>query len=330
MQRGIILPMLVACMLVSGCISPLNFQKGSVHVTSSPSPAEVYLDDEYHGTTPCTITNVEPGSHSLEVRSPGYQDWSSSISVPRDLTEVEATLTPLSSSPVPSPAPHTPVPASPTVVLPPAVVSTPVPPTPVLPTLIPKDPDKNVQLTIGSDKESYPPGEQVVFSGTCRGSDTVILKLYGPGRYLDGIEMVKKPVLDNHKWVYSWNPGNSAKPGVYTMYVYNSQHTVSERTGVTIQGSIITITVNNHDFIIGNPVTISGTCRGSDDVVVTVFGPGGYANGVVLGYPDVLSDNTWSYTWNPGYSLDPGTYTLVIEDTQKTTSNIVSIVAHSG
>ena len=330
MQRGALLSLLITTILVLGCISPLNSGKGSVQVTSLPSRAEVYLDNEYRGTTPCTINNLEPGSHSIELRSPGYQDWSSRISVSRDVTNVEATLTPLSPSPVPSPVPKTPVPTSPAIVEQPPVVSTPVPPTMVLPTLIPKDPDQKILLTIESDKGSYFFGEPVEFSGTCRGSDTVILKLYGPGRYSDGVELVKKPVLDNHKWEYTWNFGNAARPGLYTMYVYDSRNTVSERTGVTIRESVITITANNHDFIIGNPAIFSGTCRGSDAVVVTLFGPGRYVNGVILGYPDVLADHTWSYTWISGNSLDPGTYTLNVRDTQKTTSVNVSIVAHNG
>jgi hypothetical protein len=329
MQRGVLLSLLIAAILVLGCISPLNPGKGSLHVTSLPSRAEVYLDNEYRGTTPCTITNLEPGSHTIELRSQGYQDWSSRISVSRDVTNVEATLTPLSPSPVPSPVPQTPVPASPAIVVQPPVVSTPVPQTPVLPTLIPKSPDQKIQLTIESDKESYFLGEPVEFSGTCGGSDTVILKVYGPGKYLDGVELVKEPVLDNHKWGYTWNFGNAARPGLYTMYVYDPRNTVSERTGVIIRESVLTITANIHDFVRGNPVIFSGTCRGSDAVVVTLFGPGPYSNGVILGYPDVLADHSWSYTWTPGTSLDPGTYTMNVRDTQKTISVNVSVVAHN-
>jgi len=72
--------MLVLSVFLCGC-STLPEKTGSVKVTSSPSGADVYLDNEYHGTTPATITAVPAGNHTVEIRQSGYETWSTSITV---------------------------------------------------------------------------------------------------------------------------------------------------------------------------------------------------------------------------------------------------------
>jgi hypothetical protein len=72
---------LVLGVFLCGCTTPLPDKTGSVKVTSSPSGAEVYLDNEYHGTTPGTINAVPPGNHTVEVRERGYTTWSRNITV---------------------------------------------------------------------------------------------------------------------------------------------------------------------------------------------------------------------------------------------------------
>ncbi|HQC13449.1 MAG TPA: PEGA domain-containing protein, partial [Methanoregulaceae archaeon] len=48
---------------------------GSVFIYSIPSNADVYLDSEFMGTTPLTLTNIEPGYHTLMVSKTGYRDY---------------------------------------------------------------------------------------------------------------------------------------------------------------------------------------------------------------------------------------------------------------
>jgi len=81
MNRKIILPILIFCVLISGCLSGESDGKGTLQITSSPSGAEVYLDAQFQGSTPCTIANVEPGNHTLEYRYSGYKTWTSIIMV---------------------------------------------------------------------------------------------------------------------------------------------------------------------------------------------------------------------------------------------------------
>jgi hypothetical protein len=81
MFKKIAICMLVLCVFLCGCTTPLPDKTGSVKITSSPSGAEVYLDNEYHGTTPGNITAVPTGNHTIEVRERGYSTWSRNITV---------------------------------------------------------------------------------------------------------------------------------------------------------------------------------------------------------------------------------------------------------
>lgn len=59
----------------------LQKELGSIHVTSNPSGAKVYLDGSYKGTTPLTIGDVSTGNHTLTLKKNGYYDWERSYNV---------------------------------------------------------------------------------------------------------------------------------------------------------------------------------------------------------------------------------------------------------
>ncbi len=46
-------------------------QKGILSITSSPSEAEVYLDEEYKGKTPLSLSSVSPGEHKIKLTKEG-------------------------------------------------------------------------------------------------------------------------------------------------------------------------------------------------------------------------------------------------------------------
>jgi hypothetical protein len=80
--------LLITLILITGCTTPVPTDTpaviqttGSVEVSSTPSGAEVYLDNVYKGTTPVTIIEQPPGSHILELRLRDYQPWSKSIQI---------------------------------------------------------------------------------------------------------------------------------------------------------------------------------------------------------------------------------------------------------
>ena len=69
---------------------------GKIRVTSDPSHAKVYLDGEYRGRTPMTISNVRVGEHQIKVTKEDYYDWSETVRVRPNLTNrVFARLEPI-------------------------------------------------------------------------------------------------------------------------------------------------------------------------------------------------------------------------------------------
>ncbi len=66
---------------------------GQITVRSSPSGANIYLDNAYRGITPLTLVEIPQGSHSIILKLNGYQDWQSSVNVAaRSSTDVSGTL----------------------------------------------------------------------------------------------------------------------------------------------------------------------------------------------------------------------------------------------
>ena len=91
----IALCLLVLSVFLAGCDSaPVRLQEnGSVRILSSPAGAEIYLDSEYRGTTPATVTAVPAGNHVLEIRESGYDRWSAPVTVKAGgMLDISATL----------------------------------------------------------------------------------------------------------------------------------------------------------------------------------------------------------------------------------------------
>jgi len=68
---------------------------GSLQVTSRPSGAQVFVDDNLIGTTPFLLSNVEAGSRRVRIELPGYKVWTTSVQLePSARFRVSATLEP--------------------------------------------------------------------------------------------------------------------------------------------------------------------------------------------------------------------------------------------
>ena len=75
---------------------------GSIAITSSPSGANAHLNNAYKGITPLTISDVDPGTHTIKLTLEDYLDWSQNVTVTAGETyDVHATLT----KPTPTPTP---------------------------------------------------------------------------------------------------------------------------------------------------------------------------------------------------------------------------------
>jgi len=99
MLQKIAICILVLGVFMCGCTTPLPEKTGSIKITSSPYGAEVYLDNEYHGTTPNTINAVPAGNHTVEIRERGYKNWSQNITVTSGSTaSVSPSLVPLAAT----------------------------------------------------------------------------------------------------------------------------------------------------------------------------------------------------------------------------------------
>ena len=71
-----------------------NYSRIIAH--SKPNKVEVYLDNNYMGTTPMNLDRITPGQHLIRFAMAGYQDWSEDVSVsPSRTTTVSANLVPI-------------------------------------------------------------------------------------------------------------------------------------------------------------------------------------------------------------------------------------------
>jgi hypothetical protein len=71
---------------------------GSIFVTSTPSGANIYLDNSYKGLTPLTIDAVPNGNHTIVLRLDGYEESSRTISINGNSPVITIALNPLPTS----------------------------------------------------------------------------------------------------------------------------------------------------------------------------------------------------------------------------------------
>jgi len=282
---------LLFCAFISGCTSPQDSVKGTIQLTSSPSGAEIYLDHQFQGSTPSTIPNVVPGNHTLEFRYPGYQSWSDTISVPAGTSHFFAALTPNVNNQ-----------SQQTIV--PVTITSP-------------------QVTIQASKNTMIIGDSIVISGTCVGCDTVLLTIYGPGKYASGISLIPQNVDRAGSWSYIWNPGQSIQSGPYIFIAEDPQKTTSARVEFSVVGGgAVSISSSSYAIAKGDTMTFSGRCTtGAQNVLLVLYGPERYSSGVELGTISVMADKTWSFKYTIDSAAPTGSYTMNVYDIPKTTSS---------
>ncbi|HEX3000943.1 MAG TPA: PEGA domain-containing protein [Methanoregula sp.] len=54
---------------------------GALSISSNPAGAAVYVDSVSRGVTPITLANIAPGTHTIEIRSPGYLTFNLQVTV---------------------------------------------------------------------------------------------------------------------------------------------------------------------------------------------------------------------------------------------------------
>ncbi|MGA2698102.1 MAG: PEGA domain-containing protein [Methanoregula sp.] len=316
MKRILIISALILCVIISGCTSTQTSVKpsGTLQFSTSPEGAQIYLDNQYYGTTPSTLPGVSTGAHTLEFRYSGYQNWHANITVTAATSTYSAALTPLVSPTTTQPA-QTPGGISTQG----QAVTTTAPATPAT-------------VTITAGQNIMVIGQSQIFSGTCIGSDAVVLTLYGPGAYTNGVIVAQPLVGGDNSWSYTWNPGYSLMSGSYTMIVTDKEKTTSEKvTFSVVGGGTVSITASNFVVSLGDTVTYSGLCTtGAKSVTLTLYGPGQYANGAEIATLPLNADNSWSYKYKFDLAKPLGSYTMTAEDAQNTASSSVAITLNNG
>jgi hypothetical protein len=295
MEKNIILLtvvfILLFCAFISGCTSTQDSGKGTIQLTSSPSGAEIYLDHQFQGSTPSTITSVVPGNHTLEFRYPGYQSWADVISVPAGTSHFFSALTPTAN-----------IQSQQTI----APVTT-----------------SASQVTIQASKKIMTVGDSIVISGTCVGCDNVLLTIFGPGKYASGVSLIPQNVNNAGSWSYIWNPGQSIQSGAYIFVAEDPQKTTSGRVEFSVVGGgVVSITSNRYSIAKGDTLTFSGLgTTGAQNVLLVLYGPDKYSSGAELGAISVMGDKTWSFKYTLDASAPTGIYTMYVYDIPKTTSS---------
>ncbi len=216
MDWKIVFSILLCFALISGCLSSQDSAKDTLRLTSSPSGAEIYLDNQFRESTPVDIFSVEQGNHTLEFRYPGYQSWVADISVSAGTSNYFAALNPRPD--IQGSGKNT----SQTTVLP-------------------------VKVTVLAVKPTFILGESMLFSGTAIGSKSVSLTVYGPGYYSDGVVLDQPKINSAGLWSYVWNPGFSIQSGAYTLVVVDESRTSSDRVEFNvIGGGEVTVASNSY------------------------------------------------------------------------------------
>lgn len=288
MNRRIPILILIS-ILLSGCITSEPAEKGTLHLTSSPPGAEIYFDNQYKGTTPSTISEIVPGSYTLEIRSNGYKSWKSFITVPSGTSNYVVILTAQPDSGQ-GPDMH------------PAATAAPV------------------TVTVHVSRDRMIVGDSNIFSGIATGTGSVILTLFGPGYYANGVVLDEVEPDSIDAWSYKWNPGTKIQSGTYSLIVHDAGKTVSDRATFTAIGDgVVSVAPSSYAVSNGETIVISGRCStGAQNVRVVLFGPERFAGGVDLGNFPVMADQTWSFRYTTDLTMPTGVYSLSVQDIPQT------------
>lgn len=296
MRRTLFILPLVFLVLLAGCVNETPQEKGTIQFTSSPTGAQVYFDSQFRGTTPVSLTGIEPGEHAIEFRYPGYESWSETMVVSGGQNNVFAALMKTSGSSETTPVVTSPVSAG----------STSAP----------------VVITVKVGKDPMLVGDSLTFSGTAAGCKNVIVTLYGPGVYGSGISSLPKDVDSLGAWAYVWNPGQKILPGTYTVVVTDPDKTVSEKKQFSVIGNgEVTIVPNKYATTPGDTIQFSGLCTtNAREIQMVLYGPGQYTGGVQIGTISVQANQNWNFAYSLDKTAPTGTYTVTVYDVPKTTS----------
>lgn len=65
-----------------------------IDISSTPSGADVYIDEKFLGRTPATTIILMPGEHKIAIRKVGFVEWKKKLKLPSGRMNVDASLVP--------------------------------------------------------------------------------------------------------------------------------------------------------------------------------------------------------------------------------------------
>ncbi len=296
MRRILFILPLVFLVLLAGCVNETPREKGSIQFTSSPAGAQVYFDSQFRGTTPVSLTDIEPGNHAIEFRYPGYESWSEVMVVSGGKNNVFAALLK-----TPGVSETTPVVTSPV-----SAGSTSAP----------------VAITVKAGKDPMIVGDSNTFTGTATGTKNIIVTIYGSGVFASGSTSLPKDVDSLGNWAYIWNPGSKILPGSYRAVVADPDKKTSVQVPFEVIGNgEVTVIPNKYAAAPGDTIQFSGLCTtNAKEVQIVLYGPGQYAGGYQIGTVSVQANQNWNFGYNLDKTAPTGTYSVNVYDVPKTTS----------
>lgn len=117
-------------------------------------------------------------------------------------------------------------------------------------------------------------GDRIYFDGTSNASQSLVLKMVGPGLPSEGVPLDNPSgtagsgslvtVGSNHKWTYAWDTNllsnTSVQTAKYTIYAVDlANPTVSTKTAVMIHKRTLAFTLSPNPVPVGQTITLAGS-----------------------------------------------------------------------
>lgn len=133
--------------------------------------------------------------------------------------------------------------------------------------------DGTITITVRGSTDFYI-GDRISFDGTSNASQSLVLKITGPGLSADGVPLDNPSgsagsgslvtVGSNGKWTYTWDTSllsnTSIQTAKYTVYAVDlANPTVSTKIGVMIHKKTLSFTLTPNPVPLGQTITLEGS-----------------------------------------------------------------------
>jgi hypothetical protein len=181
-----------------------------------------------------------------------------------------------------------------------------------------KPPEENATIQLSSS----PAGAEVLLDNESQGSTPVVIANVRPGNHT-----IEYRLKGYRNWQETVTVP-SGKSNFFTALTVK-QAAAKTTTPVPVKTGTprLTAKASRNPLIIGDPDTFSGIATDTSGVSLTLFGPGYYADGILLDKVSPNSGGLWNYKWSPGDKIRPGSYSLIVANAEKTASAEVQFAA---